>query len=242
MKLSYKDDLSMFAEAELIKHYWDSEQNIKCKILSKIASNHSKENSEDSKEYRDFLYNVIENETDICCIDNAIFDLERNESTINFLVGYYQKSDNEYLKESVIEKLENISIYKSLDNEKQIVLNKLFRTKYHYAISQDCIIISLAELKLEFQKRIDGNTQEIWVDLKGPFCLHFNSFEKRESNLNFQLLVISKRNNYIPNDCFIPKGWMFMMDIENVYCTENNDFTKTLLRNVKKSVQSNTIL
>jgi hypothetical protein len=224
MKLSYKDDLSKFTESVLKEHYWESEKYIKIRILEIISCNYTPEN-------HDFLLSIVENETDEFCAEKAIYSLEKSESSIDFLVDFYTKTHNEDLKDSIIEVLESISISSSLNVEKQNVLNKLFRTKYHYEISHECVKINLDTFVDEFQKRVAGDSREIWLDLNDSFCIHFNSFQMENGKLDFQLLVVSKTNNYIPNDYFIPKGWMFMV-IYSFELSEIMELEQTILSNV----------
>ncbi len=224
MKLSYKDDLSKFTESVLKVHYWESEKYIKFRILEIISCNCNAEN-------HDFLLSVIENETDEFCAEKVIYSMEKSESSIDFLVDFYTKTQSEDLKVSIIEVLESISISSTLNLEKQAVLNQLFGTNYHYSISHDCVKINLDTFVDEFQKRVAGDSRELWLDLNDSFCIHFNSFQMLNGKLDFQLLVVSKTNNYIPNDYFIPKGWMFMV-IYSFEVSEKMDLQHAILSNV----------
>ncbi len=222
------EEISSYSDETLSMLYWGSEKYIKMEVLEILSVNYTSENHA-------FLISVIENETNSSCIERAIFSLEKKATSFDFLVAYYQKSNDEYIKESVIEKLETISIANKFDKEKQEALNQLFGTPYHYAISSDCVKIHLDEFETEFQKRIDGNTHEIWLELHDRFCLHFNSFETIDHQLNFHLLVVSKTNNYIPNDYFIPKGWMFMVDV-SIEIDKANELQQSIIRDTTRII------
>lgn len=223
-----REEISSYIDQTLRKIYWDAHKCVKMEILEILSKNNTSENHA-------FLISVIENETNTDCIERAIFSLKKNTSSLDFLVAYYQKSNDEYIKESVIETLESISISCALEKEKQEVLNQLFGTAYHYAISADCVKISQDSFEAEFQKRIQGNMQEIWMEFDDRFCFHFNSFETIDHQLNFHLLVVSKTNNYIPNDYFIPKGWMFMVNY-SVEIDKANKLQQSTIRDTTRII------
>jgi hypothetical protein len=158
----------------------------------------------------------------------ATFQMKNNFESFEFLNVLYSKTENEEIKEWIIEKIEHLSIATKFNQKQRNAINAFIRNPYHYYRHENCEVISPNDFDGSMQQLITGEKEEIWVDVNDELMICNLHIEKIDDQIEFFPFVVQKNKHLYYSNYHVPKSWLFAKEYR-FNPSDNINFTKVIL-------------
>ena len=209
--------------------FWEQPKNKQMDILYRIDKKPTRIETA-------FLKSIIEcedkgNKEDRRIIDLktlATFQMKNNFETFEYLNELYPKTNNEELKDCILEKIEQLSITTKYKPKHRNLINAFIGNSYHYYRHEKCEVISHKDFDESLQQLITGEKKEIWVDVNDELMICNFHVEKIEDQIEFFPFVVQKNKYLSYSKYHVPKTWLFAKEYR-FNPSDNINFTKVIL-------------